>query len=85
MVETHTFQNRTFRLEESIGYNVDAFRDFKATVDIYATAPYATQVEHGHPGPPPARPYPFFWPVYYKHEPLLWERLEATVETSLGA
>ena len=86
MVRTHTFQNRTFRLETSIGYKAFfwvAGRGWR--VEVEASAWYAEQVEFGHPGPPPARPYPFFWPVYYKYYPeALTERLQATTERTLG-
>ena len=82
MVRTHTFQNRTYRLESSIGYHLVAF-DGTYTLGVFASAPYASQVEHGHPGPPPARPYPFFWPVFWEHEPLLYDALQVTLDTSL--
>lgn len=85
MVETHTFQNRTYRLEESIGYDVDGFGGGnRAQVEVHAEAPYASQVEFGHPGPPPARPYPFFYPVWYKRVPLLDNQLQTTVDAALG-
>lgn len=84
MIRTHTFQNRTYRLENSIGYHVADFPEGHFTLGLFASAPYATQVEFGHPGPPPARPYPFFWPVYYEMEPQLWNQLEVTVHTALG-
>lgn len=84
MIETHTFQNRTFRLEGSIGYDVHPFDSAdEAAVEVFAHAEYASQVEFGHPGPPAARPYPFFYPVWFKWEPILMERLQGTVEQAL--
>jgi len=85
MVETHTFQNRTFRLETSIGYELYRFHQSQvASVEVHALADYASQVEYGHPGPPPARPYPFFWPVFWSRVPLLWDRLKETLDRALG-
>lgn len=85
MIDTHTFQNRTFRLEGSIDYDVvpASAGDRTAVVAVFAMASYASQVEFGHPGPPPARPYPFFWPVFYKWEPALYERLQTVVEFAI--
>lgn len=76
MIETHTFQNRTYRLEGSIDYDVHPFSGDAASLAVFALAPYASQVEFGHPGPPPARPYPFFWPVFWNLEPEFWFQLE---------
>jgi hypothetical protein len=86
MVATHTFQNRTFRLETSIGYKAFFWNPSTGwRVEVEASAWYASQVELGHPGPPPARPYPFFWPVWYRYYPdALMEKLQATVTTALG-
>lgn len=83
MRETHTFVNRTGYLESSINYAV-LLREGHWDVNVEASAWYAEQVEFGHPGPPPARPYPFFWPVFYKWEPELWERVQATVDRELS-
>lgn len=76
MIQTHTFQNRTFRLEGSIGYDLYVFQGNFAHLAVFALAPYASQVEFGHPGPPPARPYPFFWPVFYNLSPELLARMD---------
>lgn len=84
MVATHTFQNRTFRLERSIGYTLVPWVNGIAQVTSYAIAPYASQVEFGHPGPPPARPYPFFWPVFYHFEAALWDRVRETMLSTIG-
>lgn len=85
MISTHTFQNRTFRLEGSIDFDVLPFSpgDDVAILSVFAMADYASQVEFGHPGPPPARPYPFFYPVFYRWEPALMERLQTVVEFAL--
>lgn len=84
MVSTHTFQNRTYRLEGSIGYVVTPFSGgTRARVEVHAEADYASQVEFGHPGPPPARPYPFFYPVWFTHLPLLDNDLQVTVDQKL--
>lgn len=84
MVETHTFQNRTYRLESSIGYEVTPINGAeRMSVNVFANASYASQVEFGHPGPPPARPYPFFWPVFYRWEPAIYDRLQTVVEFAL--
>jgi len=85
MIATHTFQNRTYRLETSIGYIAyywTASAGWRVVVE--ASAPYAEQVEWGHPGPPAARPYPFFWPVFWKWEPVLWERMQASGERTFA-
>ncbi len=85
MVDTHTFQNRTFRLEGSIGYDVTPFGPTNhASVELHAMADYASEVEEGHMGPPAARPYPFFWPVFYKRAPLLDNQLQVTVDNALA-
>jgi hypothetical protein len=70
MVMTHTFQNRTFQLEHSIGFS----QDEDVSVTVFAMAPYASQVEFGVPGH--SRPYPFFWPVWFKWLTLLEEKLK---------
>ena len=84
MVRTHTFQNRTFRLESSIGYQVYPILGHIFRVKVEATAPYASQVEEGHPGPPAARPYPFFYPVFWAHEPMLQQRVQAWLDHTLS-
>jgi hypothetical protein len=86
MVATHTFQNRTYRLESSIQYKAFFWTPSRGwRVEVEAGAWYASQVEFGHAGPPPARPYPFFWPVFYRWWPdALLERLQGTVERSLS-
>lgn len=74
MVRTHTFQNRTFRLERSIDYDIIAFTpENPARGVVFALTEYASDVEFGIPGR--SRPYPFFWPVYYKWLALLEEKL----------
>ena len=78
MILTHTFQNRTFRLEHSIGtswreFDVDVAVGQNASASVFALADYASQVEFGVPGR--SRPYPFFWPVWYKWLALLEEKL----------
>lgn len=85
MVATHTFQNRTYRLETSIGYKAFYWTGGAWRVEVEAGAPYASQVEFGHPGPPPARPYPFFWPVWYRYYPdPLFKRIQRNVDYALG-
>jgi hypothetical protein len=75
MVRTHTFQNRTFRLEGSIDYDVIGFEGSgQPHVTVFALTSYASQVEFGVPGR--SRPYPFFWPVFYKWLALLEEKLK---------
>lgn len=74
MIATHTFQNRTFRLEGSIDYDVHQFDLDGAYVTVFALTGYATQVEFGQPGR--SRPYPFFWPIWYKWVPLLEEKMQ---------
>lgn len=69
MVRTHTFQNRTYRLEGSIGHSVEPFENGQAFASVFALTSYASLVEFGVPGK--SRPYPFFWPVFYKWLPLL--------------
>jgi hypothetical protein len=75
MVRTHTFQNRTFRLERSIDFDVVAFvpGQENARATVFALTEYASQVEFGVDGR--SRPYPFFWPVWYKWLALLEEKL----------
>ncbi|CAN5608020.1 hypothetical protein BH24ACT15_BH24ACT15_34840 [soil metagenome] len=77
MIETHTFQNRTYRLEGSIGYDVHGWSGTGAQLAVFALANYSSQVEFGHPGPPPARPYPFFWPVFWNTEPDFWFQMRS--------
>ena len=83
MKDTHTFINRTGWLELSIGHDVTPWLGDRARLDQYALAHYASQVEFGHPGPPPARPYPFFWPVFYAREPGLQAQLDAAVHLAM--
>lgn len=83
MIETHEFQNRTYRLEGSIDYDLYRFQGNEANVAVFALAPYASEVEHGHPGPPPARPYPFFYPAFYRWQEPLWEKMQTSVEFAL--
>lgn len=83
MIRTHTFQNRTYRLEGSIGYEVYTFIGNHAALTMFANEWYASLVEEGHPGPPPARPYPFFWPVWFAMTPGILERLQAVVTATI--
>lgn len=81
MVLTHSFTNRTGRLERSIGYSVESWSGNRALVNVFATAPYAQAVEEGTPT---SRPYPFFWQVFYKYLPELQQRLQSAVNEALG-
>lgn len=76
MVATHTFQNITGRLERSIGYTIESWSAGHIQANVFALAPYAQAVEEGTPT---SRPYPFFWPVFYKYLPELQERLQKAV------
>jgi len=80
MVQTHPFRNITGRLERSIGYTVEQWSAGKVVANIFATAPYAQAVEEGTTS---SRPYPFFWPVFYKYLPELQERLQAAVDEAI--
>lgn len=82
MIDTHTFQNRTFRLEGSIDFDVVHFTTVGPYVVVFALTEYASQVEFGVPGR--SRPYPFFWPVWYKWVPLLEERMQASWRHGFG-
>ncbi len=73
MIATHTFQNRTYRLEGSIDFTVEHEEDFEQLV-VFALTAYASMVEFGVPGH--SRPYPFFWPVFYKWQAQLEEKLK---------
>jgi hypothetical protein len=81
MVAEHTFRNRSFRLETSIRYKTYAWRGDGWRVDVVAGEWYASQVEFGHAN---ARPYPFFWPVIFSWAPLLEDRMQGTLERTLG-
>lgn len=81
MIATHTFQNITFRLEQSIGFTVESWAAGRIQVNIFALAPYAQAVEEGTPS---SRPYPFFWPVFYKWLPELQPRLTAAVDAAFA-
>lgn len=80
MITQHEFINRTGRLERSIGYHIEVVNDH-LQLHVYALAPYAVAVEEGVPGH--SRPYPYFWPAFYKHLPELMERLDAAVHSAL--
>ncbi len=82
MVATHSFKNITGQLERSIGYTVESWSAGKILVNVFAMAPYAQAVEEGTPT---SRPYPFFWPVYYKYLPELQERLQKAVDAAYAA
>lgn len=43
-----------------------------------------SQVEEGHPGPPPARPYPFFYPIFWTYEPQLQQRVQDWLDRTLS-
>jgi len=75
MIQTHTFQNITGQLERSIGYTVESYGT-SIVLNLFATAPYAQAVEEGTPT---SRPYPFFFPVFYKHFAELQDRLQRAV------
>ena len=77
MIRTHTFQNRTFRLEGSIDFDVTLW-----AVSVFALTGYASEVEFGVPGR--SRPYPFFWPVWYTWLAMLEERLKDDWPRALG-
>ena len=77
MVRTHSFQNRTFRLEGSIDYDVTL-----SAVTVFALTEYASEVEFGVPGR--SRPYPYFWPVWYKWIAMLEEKLTDDWPRALG-
>lgn len=70
MVQTHTFRNRTFRLEGSLDFDVIPFDH----VTVFALTGYASDVEFGIPGR--SRPYPYFWPVWWKWYALFEEKLK---------
>lgn len=75
MIQTHTFQNITGRLERSIGYTVEQYGT-SIMLNLFAMAPYAQAVEEGTPT---SRPYPFFFPVLYKYLPDLLPALQRAV------
>lgn len=81
MVETHTFQNITGRLERSIGYSVEEWRSGFTVLNVFATAPYAQAVEEGTAT---SQPYPFFWPVFWKHYPELQARLQKAIDEAFA-
>lgn len=58
------YVNRTWDLTESIGYNLEPTQQqgggmLLHPMRVFASAPYAADVEMGVPGK--SRPYPFFW------------------------
>ena len=71
------YVNRTWYLTNSIGYTIEPWRSGKATLLVFATAPYAQAVEEGIPGR--SRPYPFFWHEIYGFQDLLIENLRQAV------
>ena len=81
MITQHSFQNRTGRLERSIGYTLNMV-DNQLQLQVFALAPYAVAVEQGVPGH--SAPYPFFWPTFYKWLPDLYLKLEEGVESALS-
>ena len=80
MIQTHSFQNITGRLERSIGYTVEEWRSNAVVLTVSALAPYAEAVETGTPN---SRPYPFFWPSFYKYLPDLEPRLAAAIAEAI--
>jgi hypothetical protein len=81
MIHTHTFRNRTGRLERSLGYTVEAWTANTIQIMVFATAPYARAVEEGTSR---SRPYPYFWPVFYKHLTELYQRLQQAVDSAFA-
>lgn len=79
MIHTHTFRNRTGRLERSMGYTVEAWTASTIQINVFALAPYARAVEEGTSR---SRPYPYFWQVFYKHLTELYRRLQAAVDSA---
>lgn len=69
----HRYIDRTGQLSGSIGFKVTPWQARQAVVAVFALAPYASTVEHGHPR---ARPYPFFWPTFYEFLPHLMIKLQ---------
>jgi hypothetical protein len=65
--------NRSWYLTRSIGYTIEPWRQGKASLILFATAPYAQAVEEGIPGR--SRPYPFFWKEVYGHQDALIDNL----------
>lgn len=78
----HRYIDRTGQLTRSIGYSVEQWNNFKAIVLVFAMAPYAEKVEQGEPNK--SRPYPFFYPVFYKYLPILMARIPAAVERAFA-
>lgn len=76
MITQHSFQNRTGRLERSIGYHIEVVPG-SLQLFVYALAPYAIAVEEGVEGH--SRPYPFFWATFYEFLPDLIDGLGSAV------
>lgn len=72
----HRYIDQTGALTRSIGFTIEQWSNFTIRVHVFAMMPYAIAVEMGTPT---SRPYPFFWPVFYKYVPLLMERVRLAV------
>ena len=77
----HAYIDRTGYLTRSMGYTVELWQGHRATVSVFALAPYADAVEYGTTH---SRPYPFFFPVFYKYLPILHARLQAAAERAFN-
>lgn len=70
----HPYKDRTGWLTASVGYSMDPlFETGTMSGTVYALAWYASAVEAGTPH---SRPYPFFWPKFYKYLPALLDRIQ---------
>lgn len=80
MQTDHPYQDRTGWLTASQGYAMDPLNDEGSiSGSVYALAWYASAVEAGTPH---SRPYPFFWPKFYKFLPMLMSRIELAMKSA---
>jgi hypothetical protein len=77
MQADHPYEDRTGELTGSIGFDIIEFGGGPVALAVlFANAAYAEYVEYGTSH---ARPYPFFWPMIYKHLPDLEVELQEAI------
>jgi len=77
MISDHPYIDRTGQLTRSIGFTIESWTYGKAIINVFALAAYAQPVEFGTAT---SRPYPFFYPVFYKYLDELMRRIQAAVD-----